>query len=78
MANEEHEVSCPCGHTYSTHLTVNWCPKCGKKIFVTDKERRRHKVNTYYYYGLSIVALSALSYFFVELILIPIFTMSAQ
>lgn len=78
MANEEREVSCPCGHTYLSHLTVNWCPKCGKKIFGSDKDRRRHKVNTYYYYIVSLVAISALAYFFVELIMIPIFTISTQ
>ena len=78
MAVEEREVCCPCGHAYMSTLTVNWCPKCGKRIFNTEKERRGHKLNTYYYYGISIVAIAALAYFFVELILIPIFTISGQ
>ncbi|MFH1983661.1 MAG: hypothetical protein ABIL58_17600 [Pseudomonadota bacterium] len=78
MAVEERDVSCACGNTYPSSLSVNWCPKCGKRVFDTEKERRRHKVSTYYYYGISLVAVSALTYFFVELILIPIFTMTAQ
>lgn len=78
MSVEEREVSCPCGHNYLSSLAINWCPKCGKRIHNSDKERRRHKVNAYYFYGISLLALSALVYFFVELILIPIMKMSAQ
>ena len=78
MSVEEREVSCPCGHTYLSSLAINWCPKCGNRIHGSEKERRGHKVNTFYYYGVSLVAISALTYFFVELILIPIFQMSAQ
>ncbi len=78
MAVEEHEVSCPCGHTYLSKHSVNWCPKCGKRVFDTAKEARRHKISTYYFYGVIFAVISALSYFFVELILIPVFTMTAQ
>ena len=78
MAVESKEVTCHCGHTYMSERTVNWCPKCGERIFNSQKERRSHKISTYYFYGISLAALSALAYFFVELILIPIFTISAQ
>jgi uncharacterized membrane protein YvbJ len=78
MAVEEREVHCPCGHSYVSKLNVNWCPKCGKRVFDTEKERRRHTVSTYYFYGISIITICALAYFFVELIMIPIFRMSAQ
>lgn len=78
MAVEEREVSCPCGHTYMSDRAVNWCPKCGKRIFESHKERRRSTINTYYFYGVSILVISALAYFFVELILIPIFSMSVK
>ena len=78
MSVEEREVSCPCGHRYLSSLATNWCPKCGKRIYNSDKERRRHKVNTFYFYGVSLLALSALAYFFVELIFIPIMKISVQ
>ena len=68
-------ISCPCGHSYETDRTVNWCPKCGQRIYDSEKEKRMAKVNTYYLYGVFLVIISALAYLFVKLIVIPILSM---
>ena len=75
MEAQPREISCTCGHTYETALTVNWCPKCGQKIFETAKERRNHKINGYYMYAIIGLAIIALAYFFFQLIIIPVLSM---
>jgi len=75
MELQSHEISCPCGHTYETDRTVNWCPKCGEKIFDSDKDRQAHKLNNVYMYAVIGLAVSALAFFVYKLILIPVLTM---
>ncbi len=69
------EISCTCGHAYETNLSVNWCPKCGQKIFESDKERRNHKINGYYMYTVIGLAMTALAYFFLKLVIFPVLSM---
>jgi uncharacterized paraquat-inducible protein A len=75
MSASEKEVQCACGHTYMSALKVNWCPKCGQRIYDSEKDKRMAKVNAYYLYGVVLVIISALAYFFAELIIIPILSM---
>ena len=69
------EVSCTCGHTYETDLQVNWCPKCGQKIFESEKDRKAHKINNLYLYVVIGLSMSILAYFFLKLIIIPTMSM---
>ena len=75
MEGPTREVSCGCGHTYETDRTVNWCPKCGQKIFESEKDRNAHKLNNYYMYGIIIMVMSTVAYFFFKLIIIPALSM---
>ena len=75
MRIEPREVKCACGHIYESDRSVNWCPKCGQKIFETDKEHRAHKLNNYYMYAVIGLSMSALAYFFFKLIIIPALSM---
>ena len=75
MEAQPREISCVCGHIYESDRTVNWCPKCGQKIFESHKERRAHKMNSYYMYGVIVLSMSALGYFFLKLILLPVLSM---
>ena len=69
------EVSCTCGHTYKTDRQVNWCPKCGQKIFESEKDRKAHKINNLYLYVVIGLSMSILAYFFLKLIIIPTMSM---
>ncbi len=75
MEVQSHEVSCTCGHTYESKHKVNWCPKCGQKIFETDRERKAHKINGYYLFAVIGLSMSALAYFFIQLVIIPALSM---
>ena len=75
MYVEKCEVRCDCGHTYESDRSVNWCPKCGQKIFETDKERNASKINKYYMFTVIGLALSALAFFFFKMIIIPVLAM---
>jgi DNA-directed RNA polymerase subunit RPC12/RpoP len=75
MEGQLREVSCICGHSYESDLKVNWCPKCGQKIFETEKERKAHKINGLYMYAVIGLSISALAFFFFKLIIIPVLSM---
>lgn len=75
MEAEFHEVSCTCGHTYETDRKVNWCPKCGQKIFDSEKERNAHRMNSVYFYTVIGLTMSAIAFFFFKLIIIPALSM---
>ncbi len=69
------EFSCACGHTYETDRTVNWCPKCGQKIFESEKDRQAHKVNKVYIYAVIGMVVATLAYFIFEMLLKPVLAM---
>lgn len=69
------EISCPCGHSYETDRSVNWCPKCGKKIFEFEKDRKAHKRDGVYMYAVIAMVVLTLAYFIFELIISPVLSM---
>ena len=75
MELQTREVSCACGHTYESDRTVNWCPKCGQKIFESEKERQSHKMNKVYTYAVIGMVVATLVYFIFELIIKPVIAM---
>ncbi len=75
MEVQSREISCPCGHSYETDRTVNWCPKCGQKILETEKERNAHKMNGVYIYAVIGMVILTLVYFVYELIIKPVLVM---
>ena len=75
MGGQLREINCPCGHSYESDRKVNWCPKCGQKIFKSEKERRAHQVNRFYIFAVVGLSMSALAYFFFKLIIIPAIAM---
>ena len=75
MEVQPHKVSCVCGNTFESEHKINWCPKCGQKIFDSDKERRAHKANRYYTFVIIALFMSALAYFFLKIIIFPVLSM---
>lgn len=75
MEDQSREISCPCGHTYETDRTVNWCPKCGQKIFETEKERKANKMHNVYIYAMIGMVMATVAFFVFKLIIIPALAM---
>jgi predicted RNA-binding Zn-ribbon protein involved in translation (DUF1610 family) len=75
MEVQTREVSCACGHTYETDRTVPWCPKCGQKIFESEKDRQAHKTHKVYIFAVIGMVVVTLAYFIYELILKPVLEM---
>ena len=75
MEDQTREISCHCGHTYETDRTVNWCPKCGQKIFESEKERKAHKINNVYLYAVIGVVMATIGFFVFKLIIVPVLAM---
>jgi NADH pyrophosphatase NudC (nudix superfamily) len=75
MGLQIREVSCFCGHTYETDRTVPWCPKCGQKIFDSEKERQSHKMNKVYIYAVIGMVVATLAYFIFEMLFKPVLAM---
>lgn len=76
MASEPIELTCDhCGHRFTPETPVRWCPKCARRIFANEKERKSHRINTVYTYVMAAGALSVLAYLFFELIVVPIMSM---
>ncbi len=75
MEVQTREISCTCGHTYETDRSVNWCPKCGQKIFDSERDRQFHKMNKVYIYAVMGMVIATLAYFVFRLILKPVLEM---
>ncbi len=69
----EKEVLCQCGHTVVMDRSQDWCEKCARRIHYSEKDRRRGKWNTLYFYTVMFFVILFLSYVFIELILDPVF-----
>ena len=75
MEDQTREISCQCGHTYETDRSVNWCPKCGQKVFESEKERKAHKINNVYLYAVIGMVMATLAFFIFKLIIVPVLAM---
>jgi len=75
MEVQTREISCACGHTYETDRSVNWCPKCGEKIFESEKDRQAQKMNKVYIYAVIGMVVATLAYFIYEMLLKPVLAM---
>jgi hypothetical protein len=67
-----HELTCECGHSFSSERAKDYCAKCGRKVFLDPAERRRHKINNFYMGALIIAVLAFMAFIFVEVIAVPI------
>ena len=54
MVSEPVELTCDhCGHRFTPETTVRWCPKCARRIFTSEKERKNpsHQHHLYVCHG---------------------------
>jgi|SaaInl8_200m_RNA_FD_contig_121_144529_length_7198_multi_8_in_0_out_0_2 predicted nucleic acid-binding Zn ribbon protein len=67
------EIECKCGAKITTNKEKDWCVKCGGPVFYDQKKTRQYQMNYFYILSAIIVAIGYLSYFFLELIVFPMF-----
>lgn len=72
MALEKKKVTCQCGATYEISKPFHWCTACGRQVFYSEQDRRRHRWNTYYVWGALLAAIAFLVYIFIEMITVPL------
>jgi hypothetical protein len=67
------DVTCSCGHVTTLASRKLLCIKCGKYVFYDENEKHSHQRHTLYVTSIIVLALGFVAYFFVELVLKPIF-----
>lgn len=71
MALAPKEVPCSCGQVSVMTTRKLLCIRCGKYVFYDDRERRAHRLQSWYFTALIVLAMGLMTYFFVEMVLKP-------
>lgn len=66
------QVTCRCGHSFTTSRDRSWCEKCCEAVYYHDKDKNKHRNNTYYVAGIILAVVFFLTYVFMELIATPL------
>lgn len=66
------EIACACGHVTTLKSRKLLCIKCGKYVFYDEREKRAHRLLSWYLTAVVVGALGLLAYFFVELVIHPL------
>jgi uncharacterized paraquat-inducible protein A len=72
MILEAKQVSCQCGHSFSSKKEKSWCEKCARPVYYHKKDQRRHKLNQIYVVAMAALAITFLTYLFIEMIAEPL------
>lgn len=72
MALEAKQVSCQCGHSFSTEKEKTYCEKCARPVFYHKKDQRRNTLNHYYAVAMAALVITFLTYLFIEMIATPL------
>jgi hypothetical protein len=73
MPQPEKEITCQCGHSMTIKMNKMRCVKCGKYVFYTEKEQRRHRLSVIYGVAAFVSVICFLTYIFIEMIVVPLF-----
>ncbi len=72
----EKQVQCRCGQVISMNSKKTWCDKCCRPVFYYEKDRKKDKLNNYYLLAVMALVFGFLSYLFVEMIAVPLLSIS--
>ena len=72
MRLEPKQVTCRCGHTFTSQRDRSWCDKCCEAVYYHEKDKNRHRFNRIYVIGVLLAVVTFLTYVFVELIAAPL------
>lgn len=66
------ELTCSCGHTFTSTQSSNWCIKCGKQVFYHPEDARKNRFTRLYIQVILVLVIGVAAYLFVEMILTPV------
>jgi uncharacterized paraquat-inducible protein A len=73
MPQPEKEITCQCGHSMTIKMNKMRCVKCGKHVFYTESEQRRHRLGIIYAVAIFVSVTAFITYLFIEMIVTPLF-----
>jgi len=65
------QVTCRCGHSFTTDRYRSWCEKCCDAVYYHAKDKNRHRNNSVYVVAVVLAVITFLTYVFIELIATP-------
>jgi predicted nucleic acid-binding Zn ribbon protein len=68
-------VTCQCGNSFESIRLRSWCQKCCQPVYYYEKDRNKHKINTYYMITMIALVLMFITYLFVEMIAQPLLSL---
>lgn len=75
MSLETKQVTCQCGHTFTSNRYRSWCEKCANAVYYHEKDKNKTKLNNIYVAGVFVAVMFFLTYVFMELIAHPLLTL---
>ncbi len=70
------EVECKCGNVITMSSKKTWCEKCCRPVFYYAKDQRKDRLNNFYLLAVMALVFGFLSYLFVEMIAVPLLSIS--
>ena len=75
MSLKPKQVTCQCGHTFTSSRDRSWCERCANAVYYHAKDKNKAKLNNMYVTGVIVAVISFLTYVFMELIATPLLSL---
>jgi uncharacterized paraquat-inducible protein A len=75
MSLKPKQVTCQCGHTFTSNRDRSWCERCANAVYYHEKDKNKAKLNNMYVTGVIVAVISFLTYVFMELIATPLLSL---
>ncbi len=72
MALNPKQLTCRCGHTFTTDRYRTWCEKCCEAVYYDAKDKNKFRLDSMYVVGIIVAVVTFLTYVFMELIASPL------
>ena len=72
MSLSPKQVTCRCGHSFTTTRDRTWCEKCCDAVYYHEKDKNKFRFNNMYVVGIILAVVTFLTYVFMELIASPL------
>ncbi|MBC2713361.1 MAG: hypothetical protein HGJ94_20900 [Desulfosarcina sp.] len=72
MTLKPKQVTCQCGHTFTSSRDRSWCERCASAVYYRDKDKSKFKHYNMYVVGVFLAVITFLTYVFLELIATPL------
>ncbi len=71
MALSNKQLTCRCGHMFTTNRYRTWCEKCCDAVYYHEKHKNKFRFDNMYVIGIIVAVMTFLTYVFMELIASP-------